>query len=97
MASQPYPPQRTPEIAGLMIRAYENPLVSLNKGRLFKPGYFWGGVRYLDVSVKLGSMVRINGFITPRNNPFVSRWNNLGGGFKYFVFSPLLGETIQFD
>ena len=21
----------------------------------------------------------------------------LGGGFKYFVFSPLLGEMIQFD
>ena len=48
------PPQRTPEIVGPMIRASENPLVSLNKGRLFKPGYFWGGVRYLDVSVKLG-------------------------------------------
>ena len=27
-------------------------------------------------------------------------WNNpiyLGGGFKYFVFSPLPGEMIQFD
>ena len=23
--------------------------------------------------------------------------NNLGGGFKYFLFSPLLGEMIQFD
>ena len=23
--------------------------------------------------------------------------NELGGGFKYFVFSPLLGEMIQFD
>ena len=22
---------------------------------------------------------------------------NLGGGFKHFLFSPLLGETIQFD
>ena len=22
---------------------------------------------------------------------------NLGGGFKYFLFSPLLGEMIQFD
>ena len=32
---------RTPEIAGLMIRAYENPLVSLNKA-LLSP-YFWGG------------------------------------------------------
>ena len=33
MAGQPTPPNRTPpqEIAGLMIRAYENPLVSLNK------------------------------------------------------------------
>ena len=23
--------------------------------------------------------------------------NYLGGGFKYFLFSPLLGEMIQFD
>ena len=23
--------------------------------------------------------------------------NNLGGGFKHFLFSPLLGEMIQFD
>ena len=23
--------------------------------------------------------------------------SNLGGGFKYFLFSPLLGEMIQFD
>ena len=23
--------------------------------------------------------------------------HNLGGGFKYFLFSPLLGEMIQFD
>ena len=22
---------------------------------------------------------------------------NLGGGFKYFLFSPLLGKMIQFD
>ncbi len=32
MAGQPTPPNvPPPEIAGLMIRAYENPLVSLNK------------------------------------------------------------------
>ena len=45
MAGQPTPGPRTPlpEIAGLMIRAYENPLVSLNKA-LLNP-YFWGGVR----------------------------------------------------
>ena len=44
--SQPNPPKATftpPEIAGLMIRAYENPLVSLNKA-LLKPN-FLGGVR----------------------------------------------------
>ena len=23
--------------------------------------------------------------------------HDLGGGFKYFLFSPLLGEMIQFD
>ena len=23
--------------------------------------------------------------------------SNLGGGFKYFLFSPLFGEMIQFD
>ena len=36
-----------PEIAGLMIRAYENPLVSLNKALLspyFWGGFVWGGV-----------------------------------------------------
>ena len=24
-------------------------------------------------------------------------YGRLGGGFKYFLFSPLLGEMIQFD
>ena len=28
-----------------MIRAYENPLVSLKFRPAIKPGYFWGGVR----------------------------------------------------
>ena len=29
---------------------------------------------------------------------FLQSWNeSLGGGFKYFLFSPLLGEMIQFD
>ena len=27
----------------------------------------------------------------------LSRWYILGGGFKYFLFSPLPGEMIQFD
>ncbi len=27
----------------------------------------------------------------------MSRNGNLGGGFKYFLFSPLPGEMIQFD
>ena len=31
------------EIAGLMIRAYENPLVSLNKAGLLTPPLFLGG------------------------------------------------------
>ena len=26
-----------------------------------------------------------------------TRQANLGGGFKYFLFSPLPGEMIQFD
>ena len=25
------------------------------------------------------------------------KWVKLGGGFKYFLFSPLPGEMIQFD
>ena len=25
------------------------------------------------------------------------KYTNLGGGFKYFLFSPLLGEDFQFD
>ena len=39
------PPKATPqEIAGLMIRDYENSLVSLFSGRLYGYGYFLGGV-----------------------------------------------------
>ena len=45
MAGQPTPGHvPPPEIAGLMIRAYENPLVSLNKAGVMKP-LFPGGVR----------------------------------------------------
>ena len=59
MARQPTPLQRTfpPEIAGRsMIRAYENPLVSLDKPGLVKPLFrFWvyvtGGVYFDQVSM----------------------------------------------
>ena len=46
MANQPTPPNVPPlEIAGLMIRAYENPLVSLNKaGWLLNPYQTEGGL-----------------------------------------------------
>ena len=27
----------------------------------------------------------------------LKRYTELGGGFKHFLFSPLLGEMIQFD
>ena len=30
-------------------------------------------------------------------NTQVPNYLKLGGGFKYFLFSPLLGEMIQFD
>ena len=30
-------------------------------------------------------------------NHWMSSNEMLGGGFKYFLFSPLLGEMIQFD
>ena len=42
-STNPRGPRTPPEIAGLMMRAYENPLVSLNKP-LIRP-YFWGYVR----------------------------------------------------
>ena len=31
------------------------------------------------------------------NQRVVSTYHYLGGGFKYFLFSPLPGEMIQFD
>ena len=33
----------------------------------------------------------------PRDWEIALRETNLGGGFKYFLFSPLFGEMIQFD
>ena len=39
------------------------------------------------------------GFLVAFNsiNPLVGLKKNLGGGFNYFLFSPLPGEMIQFD
>ena len=48
------------------------------------------------MSRKLGSMVRINGLFHLVINGIY--WGyNLGGAFKYFLFSPLLGEDSHFD
>ena len=33
-------------------------------------------------------------FFSGKKSPYT---HILGGGFKYFIFSPLLGEMIQFD
>ena len=43
MANQPTPYNPPAEIAGLMIRAYENPLVSLNKAGEKKTLFRFGG------------------------------------------------------
>ena len=40
-------------------------------------------------------VVSVNEGMESWKNPFVNK--NLGGGFKYFIFSPLLGEDSQFD
>ena len=63
MAGQPGPAPaqhlpHPPEIAGFMIRAYENPLISLMLGRLLNPaisapGRFDGGSWAMEISVFL--------------------------------------------
>ena len=40
--------------------------------------------------------VVINAVITPKSR-VITPVTHLGGGFKYFLFSPLPGEMIQFD
>ena len=36
--------------------------------------------------------------VVPESTVFLGSHDmNLGGGFKHFLFSPLLGEMIQFD
>ena len=48
--------------------------------------------KYQPQLVNGGFLVAINSI-----NPLVGLKKNLGGGFNYFLFSPLPGEMIQFD
>ncbi len=50
-----------------------------------------GGVGALDGG-NLRSVTR-----SPRGIEGMDTENDLGGGVKYFLFSPLLGEMIQYD
>ena len=36
-------------------------------------------------------------FCWSKKQVLIQKTLQLGGGFEYFVFSPLLGEMIQFD
>ena len=77
-----------------MIRDYENPLVSLNKGRLVGPAIpmtkNWVG--------ELGYFfLVIPGSKTQKGQPVWLENGWLGGGLKYFLFSPLFGEDSHFD
>ena len=62
----------------------------------FLSPFIFGGVDLSDFDDPLG--------INPWQLPFIKTFalsavldTYLGGGFRYFLFSPLLGEMIQFD
>ena len=81
--------------------------MSTKSAKLSKQSVFW---RNTDISEVLGGRIlplsMANDWI-PRIGTFHETWNHwtcislkitqLGGGFKYFLFSPLPGEMIQFD